>query len=67
MSSQKKHPSVDSDPSPTHLLLENPRKWTPAHVQAANVKLIPHVPAGKLVDSRYFPKDGDEGTFSSIL
>ena len=66
MKSQQEHPSVDAHPPSTHLLLEKPRKWTPAHVQAANVKLIPHVSAEKLVDSRYFPKDGDKGTFSRI-
>ncbi|OJJ79013.1 uncharacterized protein ASPGLDRAFT_40275 [Aspergillus glaucus CBS 516.65] len=66
MNSQKEHPSVDAHPPSTHLLLEKPRKWTPAHVQAANVKLIPHVSAEKLVDSHYFPKDGDKGFKRSV-
>lgn len=48
------------------MLLQRPSKWTPRHLEVANLKATEDVPAAEIV-ADYVPKDGDPGSFALLL
>lgn len=47
------------------MLLHPPKKWTAKHLEVARVQVVHDVPPSEIVEDKFIPKDGDEGTGDS--